>query len=233
MAFFKLGKKKKEEPLDMPLPYQDTPQVPASPIEQVLMMKQQGYTNNQVVQTLQSQGYGTEQIFDAINQAGLSGGFQALPEQEQAETGMPEYGQGYEQAYQQQSPQGIQPPREIQAPVSIDEERIQEVTEAIIDEKWEEFSKDIRKVVEWKEKSEERITKLEQQMLDLRMSIDSLTKSIMSKISAYDQNIVDVGTEIKAMEKVFQKVLPNLTENVNKLDRMTKGYKEKDNQQKK
>jgi len=25
---------------------------------------------------------------------------------------------------------------------------------------------------------------------------------------------------------VFQKVLPNLTESVNKLDRMTKGYKE-------
>ena len=48
----------------------------------------------------------------------------------------------------------------------------------------------------------------------------------MSKISAYDQNIVDVGTEIKAMEKVFQKVLPNLTENVNKLDRITKGYKD-------
>ena len=56
--------------------------------------------------------------------------------------------------------------------------------------------------------------------------MDSLTKSIMGKIQSYDQNIVDVGTEIKAMEKVFQKVLPTLTENVNKLDRMAKGYKE-------
>ena len=45
---------------------------------------------------------------------------------------------------------------------------------------------------------------------------------MMGKISSYDQNLVDVGTEIKAMEKVFQKVLPNLTESVNKLDRMTK-----------
>lgn len=232
MVFFKSGKKKKEELLDIPLPYQDVPQAPNSPIEQVLMMKQQGYTNNQIVQTLHSQGYGTEQVFDAINQAGLSGGFQALPEQEQAETGMPEYGQGYEQAYRQ-PPQSIQPPSEIQSSGLIDEEKIQEIAEAIIDEKWEDLSKDIRKVVEWKEKSEERIAKLEQQILDLRMSIDSLTKSIMSKISAYDQNIVDVGTEIKAMEKVFQKVLPNLTENVNKLDRMTKGYKEKESQQQK
>ncbi len=229
MAFFKFGKKKKEEPLEMPMPSPEMqPPAPsqASPIEQVLMMKQQGYTNNQIVQTLQSQGYNTNQIFDAINQAGLSGGFEAAPEPEQPEIGMQDYGQGYEQPYQQQSFQSFQAPKEIQPPTSIDEERIQEVAEAIIDEKWEELVKDIKKVIEWKEKSEDRIAKLEQQIIDLRMSIDSLTKSIMSKISAYDQNIVDVGTEVKAMEKVFQKVLPTLTESVNKLDRMTKGYKE-------
>jgi hypothetical protein len=227
MAFFKFGKKKKEEPLDMQVPSPEIqPQAPSSPIEQVLMMKQQGYTNNQIVQTLQSQGYNTSQIFDAINQAGLSGGFEATPEH--PEMGMPDYGQGYElqQPYQQQSFQSFQPPREIQTPISIDEERIQEVAEAVIDEKWEEVAKDIKKVIEWKERSEDRIAKLEQQIIDLRMSMDSLTKSIMSKISAYDQNIVDVGTEVKAMEKVFQKVLPTLTESVNKLDRMTKGYKE-------
>ncbi|MBI2658491.1 hypothetical protein HYX05_00095 [Candidatus Woesearchaeota archaeon] len=189
------------------------------------MMKQQGYTNNQIVQTLQSQGYNTSQIFDAINQAGLRGGFEAGPEPENPEIGMEEYGQSYEQPYQQQV-QSFQAPREIQPPTSIDEERIQEVAEAIIDEKWEELAKDIRKVIEWKEKSDDRLAKLEQQVIDMRLSIDSLTKSIMVKISSYDQNIVDVGTEVKAMEKVFQKVLPTLTESVNKLDRMTKGYKE-------
>ena len=224
MAFFKLGKKKKEGPLDIPMPsIEMQPQAPASPIEQVLMMKQQGYTNNQIVQTLQSQGYNTNQIFDAINQAGLSSFEPTMPEQ--PEVGMQDYGQS-EQPYQQQPFQSFQPPKEIQTPASTDEERIQEVAEAIIDEKWEEFAKDIKKVIEWKERSEDRIAKLEQQIIDLRMSIDSLTKSIMSKISSYDQDIVDVGTEVKAMEKVFQKVLPNLTESVNKLDRMTKGYKE-------
>ena len=229
MAFFKFGKKKEESLDALPSPHMpqlETPQT-QSPVEQVLMMKQQGYTNNQITQALQSQGWNSNQIFDAINQAGLSGGFQATTEQPEA--GMPDYGQSYEQPYQQQPLQSFQPPHEIQAPAlsaSIDEERIQEVTEAIIDEKWQEIAKDIQKVIEWKERSEDRIAKIEQQILDLRMSIDSLTKSIMSKISAYDQNIVDVGTEIKAMEKVFQKVLPTLTENVNKLDRMTKGYRE-------
>ncbi|MBI2647177.1 hypothetical protein HYW99_01755 [Candidatus Woesearchaeota archaeon] len=224
MAFFKFGKKKKDESLDIPLPLSDiaqTQQLP--PIEQVLMMKQQGYTNNQIVQTLQSQGYNTSQIYDAINQAGLSSGL--FEKNESFETGMPEYGQSYEQPPSQPY-QSFAEPREIQPPSSIDEERIQEVAEAIIDEKWEELAKDIKKIVEWKEKSEERIAKLEQQIIDLRLGIDSLTKSMVTKISAYDQNIVDVGVEVKAMEKVFQKVLPSLTESVNKLERMTKGYKE-------
>jgi len=229
MAFFKLGKKKKGESLGVPLPppelqSQQPMPMPQSPIEQVLMMKQQGYTNNQIVQTLQSQGYSTNQIFDAINQAGLTG-FEANERVEQPEAGMQDY--GYEQQqYQQQPSQGFQAPREIQTPTSIDEERIQEVAEAIIEEKWEDLAKDIKKVIEWKDKSEERLAKLEQQIMDMRLSIDSLTKSMLAKVSAYDQNIVDVGTEVKAMEKVFQKVLPSLTESVNKLDRMTKGYKE-------
>lgn len=228
MAFFKL-KKKKDESLDMPVPAPEAIHpVQSSPIEQVLMMKQQGYTNNQIIQTLQSQGFNATQIYEAINQAGLSTNYQSP---QQLELGTPEYGESYGQQMGPQ-PQPFQPfqplPPQPQAPasMSIDEERIQEVAEAIIDEKWEELAKDIKKVIEWKEKSEDRISKIEQQILDLRMSIDSLTKNIMSKISAYDQNIVDVGTEIKAMEKVFQKVLPTLTESVNKLERMTKGDKD-------
>ena len=227
MAFFKFGKKKKEDTFNMPLEAPLQPPMgssPSSPVDQALMMKQQGYTNNQIGQMLQSQGYNNSQIYDAINQASLS-----TPQNVgQPEMGMPDYGQSYEQQYPQppQQTQTYQPLHEAEATEqsmpSIDEERIQEVAEAIIDEKWEEFAADIKKVIEWKEKSEDRLAKLEQQLIDIRLSIDSLTKSIMGKISSYDQNIVDVGTEVKAMEKVFQKILPNLTESVNKLERMTK-----------
>lgn len=232
MALFKFGKKKKEEPMDIsaePLmqPQDTALEQPSSPVEQAMMMKQQGYTNNQIAQMLQSQGYNSSQVYDAINQAGMGGNSQP----EQLDSGMPDYGQ-YEQPpppqYQQES---FQPPREIPAPSigprpSADEERIQEVAEAIIDEKWEEFAGDVKKIIEWKERSEDRLAKIEQQIIDLRIGMDSLMKSIMAKVQSYDQNIIDVGTEIKAMEKVFQKVLPSLTESVNKLDRMTKGVKE-------
>ena len=226
MALFKFGKKKKEELMDIPetpVPHQIY-QEQSSPVDQAMMMKQQGYTNNQIAQMLQSQGYNSDQIYDAVNQANLSPNYQP---NEQVESGMPDYGQSNEQYAPPQ--QTFQAPQEIPTPSiqpAVDEERIQEVAEAVIDEKWEEFAVDIKKVIEWKEKSEDRLGKIEQQIIDLKISMDSLTKSIMNKIQSYDQNIVDVGTEMKAMEKVFQKVLPSLTENVNKLDRMTKGVKE-------
>lgn len=220
MAFLKFGKKKGEDLSGQMNAQAQAESAPSSLANQALMMKQQGYTNNQIALMLQNQGFGIDQINDAINLAGLSSNPAA---DEQPETGMPDYGQATMQqpqfqqpAYQQaQSAEGI-----------FDEERLQEVAEAIIEEKWDEFASDIKKVIEWKDRSEDRIAKIEQQILDLRLGMDSLTKSIIGKISSYDQNIMDVGTEIKAMEKVFQKVLPTLTENVNKLDRMAKGYKE-------
>src|SRR3989338_6640131 len=166
MAFFKMGKKKGQSS-DISAPSLETAShAQGSPVEQVLMMKQQGYTDNQIVQTLQSQGYNASQISDAINQAGLSGSLQAMPQNEQFDTGMSDYGQSYDP--QQQSFQSFQTPMEVQSPATIDEERMQEVAEAVVEEKWEELAKDIRKVVEWKERSDERLAKLEQQILDIR-----------------------------------------------------------------
>ncbi len=220
MAFLKFGKKKTESIEPAPMPPGDmamAPQIQSSPVDQVIMMKQQGYAHNQIVQALQSQGYNTQQVYDAINQASMNAS--TMPQAEMPQPEVMEY-------HPPMDTSQYAPPNYQQQDYGASDERIQEIAEAIIDEKWEELAKEIKKVVEWKEKSEDRIAKLEQQMIDLRLSIDSLTKSIIQKISAYDQSIVDVGVEIKAMEKVFQKVLPSLTENVNKLDRMTKDYKD-------
>ena len=56
-----------------------------------------------------------------------------------------------------------------------------------------------------------------------------LQQALVGKIGEYDQNILNVGMEIKAMEKVFQKVLPQFTENVNELSRVTQSIKKPKN----
>jgi len=106
-----------------------------------------------------------------------------------------------------------------------DTQRIEELAEAIIDEKWNEIVRSINKIIDWKERVESRVTKMEQQMDDLQKNFDRLHNGVLGKITDYDQNLQNVGAEIKAMDRVFQKVLPTLTENVSELSSIAKRLK--------
>jgi|TARA_Y100000310_G_scaffold115950_1_gene114554 uncharacterized phage infection (PIP) family protein YhgE len=209
---FGFGKKKKEG---------GQAAAPGTPLEQVMALKQKGMTNDQIIPELEKQGYDSSQIFEALNQVNISGG--GVGQGPVAAPLQPPFPQ---EQIQQPLPQPPveQPPVEAPQPQAA-KEQIEEVAEAIIDEKWKEFEGDLKIVIDWKEKTENRINRFEQQIKDLTNSLSSLHKSLVSKISEYDKNITDVGTEIKAMEKVFEKVLPSLTENVNKLDRLAKSSK--------
>jgi len=208
MAMFGLGKKKKVEP-----------KAPGTPLDQVMVLKQRGMNNDQIIPELERQGYNSSQIFDALNQVNISGG-NVGPEQPVGMT--PQQGFPQEQLIPGAIPQFEQPPPPAE---TTNKEQIEEIAEAIIDEKWKEFESDIKIIIDWKEKTESKINKIEQQIKDMADSLNTLHKSLLGKISEYDKGITDVGIEIKAMEKVFQKVLPSLTENVNKLDRIAKASK--------
>ena len=104
-------------------------------------------------------------------------------------------------------------------------ERIEEIAEAIIDEKWNDLVKTINKIIEWKERTEGVILRIQTEFQNLRKDYDNLTRGVLGKIGEYNQNIANIGVEIKAMEKVFEKVLPLFTENVHTLDRVTKDLK--------
>tara|TARA_Y100000310_G_scaffold335371_1_gene417255 strand:- start:1195 stop:1881 length:687 start_codon:yes stop_codon:yes gene_type:complete len=194
------------------------------PTEAVQNMRKQGSTNNQIIQELQNQGYNSQQIFDAMNvseppnmPAGPIGGMdQSMPSAPQ----MPPMGEE-----PMPGPEQVMPTPSEMGPieghmVGGERERIEEMAEAIIDEKWEELVKSINKIIEWKEKMEGRITQIEQELKDTRGSFDQLHNSIIGKINEYDKNIVNVGTEVKAMGKVFEKVMPTFTENVSELKRI-------------
>jgi len=209
MALFGFGKKKEEE----------MPATPGSPIEQVMVMRQRGMGNNQIIPELERQGYNSSQIFDALNQSSLMGPNPSI-DQSQNFPQQQDFSQEQFMPPQQLMEQQPQQPQ-------IDKDKIEEVAEAIIDEKWKEFEEGLKVIIEWKEKTESKINRLEQEIADLTSALNSLNKGMMGKISEYDKNISSVGTEIKAMEKVFEKVLPSLTENVNKLERMSKSSPKK------
>jgi hypothetical protein len=188
------------------------------PVDQVKAMRARGFDNNQIVQALQRNGYSSTQIFDALNQADLVAG---SPMSMDA---------GYQQSYPPQG--GMQAGAPEYAPVSegnndISAEEVEELVESMISEKWNEFSKDFSKISEWKNDVDTKLIKLDQRLDSLKEEFDKLHQAIIGKIGDYDKNILAVGAEIKAMEKVFSKVLPVFTENVNELGRITDNMKKK------
>jgi len=216
MALMDIFKKKQPE---TPYPMPGTPGMPAGPqgmppmmgeqmpppmpsevpIAQVASMQTQGLTNNQIIQTLQRQGFQPTQIYDALAQAEAHRSIEPM-----------------------EAPRETAPRTEIRAPTHPESEA---VVEQIIEEKWQDLQKDLAKINEWKDLLTSRIDKLEQGVLDMRTDLDGLHKAIVARIGEYDKTLMDVGTEIKAMEKVFQKVLPELTGNIQELSRITKNVK--------
>lgn len=273
------------------------------PTDKVLDMRTQGLSNNQVIQILQRDGYDLPAIFNALNQADIKGGIEAVPasavpheEFPAQETGgypmaqqptqqmpmqsmqqpmqqmpmqtmqqagqpmgygdqvpmiqdtsmMQDYsGMGAPEGMPQDQGMPMQPMQQMQGPMdyaqqqgfgpaagqsygpSFETQRIEELAEAIIDEKWNEIVRSINKIIDWKERVEARVTKMEQQLDDMNKNFDLLHKGVLGKISEYDRNLTNVGAEIKAMDKVFQKVLPSLTENVSELSRITTSMRKK------
>ena len=226
--------------------------MPANPIDIILQLRQQGYSDSQIVKTLQQQGFRSNQIFDAMNQASLkpAGPVPGMGPQQQMQgmqgTQAQQMQQPMNQTMQnmQQMPgQGkiggeLQMPSPMQGGMpppmnssqqesaidagSADTEKIEEIVEAIVEEKWTELIKNVNKIIEWKEKTESRLVKIETEFDNLKHGFDNLHQGVLGKIGDYEHGLQEIGTDIKALEKVFQKILPTLTENVNELSRITK-----------
>ncbi|MEK6964231.1 MAG: hypothetical protein AABX70_07435 [Nanoarchaeota archaeon] len=186
--------------------------LPPIPIDQVKAMRQQGLDNNQIIQALQRDGYSSAQIFDALSQseegAGSTGheDFPNISQNVQDEVIVYPQGQGAQQ-------QGASP---------------EELIESIIDEKWNELLKDITKIVDWKNETEGKMGAMQQELKVLREDMEKLRELILGKVGEYDKNILDVGADVKAMEKVFSKFLPTFAENVSELSRVADTFKSGD-----
>ncbi|MBD3209717.1 hypothetical protein GF367_04875 [Candidatus Woesearchaeota archaeon] len=188
------------------------------PLEQVKAMRGQGMDNNQIIQALQRDGYSATQVFDAMNQATIqpsSPGMMTMDQQNPFPPQQPAQGAP--------SPQGQGDPPKPGPGYAT--HPVEETVEAIIDEKWNELVKDITTIIEWKNQAQNTIVGIEQQFKDLKDQFDKLHKALIAKIGEYDKNILDVGAEVKAMEKVFSKVLPVFTENVAELSKIAKEMK--------
>ncbi|MFW6008738.1 MAG: hypothetical protein ACOCP8_05660 [archaeon] len=191
------------------------------PIQKVLDMRNQGLSDNQIIQSLQQEGYDSQVVLEAMEMADEHGNQKFnqnnIPPQNQMKQ---------EPSSVAQNQNNINPIQNNQLPPSNNNnnsnnnEDMEELIEAVIDEKWSEIEKNINKVLEWKDGVDERIGSMKSDIDNLKKNFEDLHKAILGKIGDYDKNINDVGSQLKAMEKVFSNVLPTFSDNVNELSRI-------------
>ena len=177
-----------------------------NPLQEVQQLRTQGLTDSLIVQELSKKGYPPQEIRTALAQVDNTASAPTPAEQPPME-----------QLY---TPPTI--PSNNAAPDSNIYERIEEITENIIDEKWEELIGEVRKIIEWKNKVEERQNKIQHDLDKMKEDFKVLHQGVLGKLEDYDTRMRDVGTELKAVGKVFKDVIPEFVENVKELSGITK-----------
>ncbi len=223
-----------------------------TPIDMVMKMKRSGASDQEINSDLTNRGFNQTQISEAMNQAQIKSGIEApppppirdqgdmqmsmlseappptgdypTPEPMTGETMPPSMDQGYPQN-QQYAGEPMSPEQYYDSRST--EESIEEIAEAIIDEKWQDVTSKIGDIGAWKEKVETEIESIKQEVMRIEERFDSMQRAIVGRIGEYDESIKNVGIEIKALEKVLQKIIEPLVDNVKELSKITAQLKKK------
>ncbi|MEK6809131.1 MAG: hypothetical protein AABY40_00495, partial [Nanoarchaeota archaeon] len=106
-------------------------------------------------------------------------------------------------------------------------ERMEEIVESMIDEKWDDLIAEVKKIIEWKNKNEEKQNKLQNDVDKLKEDFKTLHGAVLGKLEDYDTRMQDVGTELKAVGKVFKDVIPTFVDNVKELSSVKEELKKR------
>ncbi|MFT4311723.1 MAG: hypothetical protein ACMXYF_00655 [Candidatus Woesearchaeota archaeon] len=181
-------------------------------------LAKQGLNSLQITQTLQRDGASLSQISSDFELYSIAKEVQKMDMQNPM-------------GLQPQGISGMPPPPGAQMPQQqgVDEaEEIEQLIEAIIHEKWNDIQKDLTKLYTWKDNTEQRLAKFDQEFKDLKEEYNNLQKAVIGKVGDYDKNVLAVGSQLQAMEKAFSKILPTFTENIQELNRITDKFKKEE-----
>ncbi len=109
----------------------------------------------------------------------------------------------------------------------VSSDYVQKIVESVVEEKWDDIISKVGDIRLWKDKMEGDITSIKQEILRTQNHFENLQKAVLGKVSEYNDNIININTEMKSLEKVFEKILQPMTENIKELSRITEKLKVK------
>ena len=105
---------------------------------------------------------------------------------------------------------------------------MQALVEQIIEEKWQAVMKDMGDVRVFKARVGDDMEAVKQELMRTQKRLEDLQVAVMGKVKDYSDGVVKMGSDMKALEQVFTKIMEPLTLNVKELGKITeklKGHK--------
>ena len=112
-------------------------------------------------------------------------------------------------------------PAPAAASMALDTDKIHEIIEKVVSERWEDMTSKMGDLVGWKQKVDMNILGTKQEVIRVSGRLENLQNSILGKVGDYDKGIRGIHSEMKALEKVFEKILEPLISNVKALEKIT------------
>ena len=207
--------------------------------QKISEMKKQGLSNSKIIDTLKKEGRTSQEIYDSLSNEGKqpANDLEApapISEEMGAEGNVPtsaeEAPTAAEQPAQQEVDFGMPPMRSsptTSIPSRQNIEQIEEIAESIIEEKWNELNATVGNLNIWKEKTSAEIEAIKQEILRIRHSFENLNNAIIGRVDEYGKGVSDLGVEIKALNKIMEKIIQPLSSNVRELSIITEKFKKK------
>jgi len=111
-------------------------------------------------------------------------------------------------------------------------EEVEEFVEATVSEKWEKFKRELEELRKVQDDFSASLSGLSERMTALEKKMDMVIQQVLGKVEEYGKGVADVGVELKAMQKMFNTIMPTFTENIKELQEIvekvkSEGFKKK------
>ena len=105
--------------------------------------------------------------------------------------------------------------------------QIQEVVEAVVEEKWDDLMSKFGDINLWKENVNNDLEAVKQEILRMQERFNNMQNILIGKVTDYNKSVIEINSEMKALEQVMQKIIQPLSTNVKELGKITSELKKR------
>jgi DNA-binding transcriptional MerR regulator len=181
-------------------------------LEQIIQLRNQGTSDEDIIKTLQNGGFSPKEINDSFNQAQIKNAVSdEVPENPANIPPSPEMEpQNFQTIPEEQDvyyPQPQQGQEDYYSPGESDTSTIIEISEQVFSEKIQTLQKKIEEVAEFKVLAESKMSNLLERIKNVEKIINNLQISILKKVGSYGGNLENIKNEMSMMQDSFRKMV--------------------------